>query len=154
MSLALSESPGFAEIPSATFDDGNPVSAETAKALNANAAFAAVRNEQFWGFYKHGETVQLPASPADGYAYAREELLYSWSVYWTAGAPAGALNGTQSLPNRGATGGAGHLLQTGAFVNPVSGDVTIDTSYHKDGGSQGDTNDGILLVITHAQRNR
>jgi len=43
--------------------------------------FAAVRTEEFWGYYKNGETVALPVSPADGYAYAREELRYVWSIF-------------------------------------------------------------------------
>ncbi len=153
MSLALSESPGFAEIPSDTFNDGQPASAATMKALNHNAEFGSVRNEQFWGYYKHGETVQLPVSPADGYAYSRAELLYSWSWFWT-GSAAGALNGTQVAPPRGATGGGGHLLQMGANIDQATGAVSINVDYHKDGGAQTPTNDGILLVIVHAQRNR
>lgn len=151
--LTLLSQPGFAEVPDSAFDAGNPATAANLKALNAAAKFAAVRDEEFWGYYKHGEAVQIPVSPADGYVYQREELRYTWSVYWT-GAAAGALNGSQATPARGATGGAGHLLQMGFLIDQATGLVTCNVSYHKDGGAQTDTNDGILLVITHAKRQR
>jgi hypothetical protein len=152
--LTLISQPGFSEVPESAFDAGNPATAANLKALNAAAKFAAVRNEEFWGFYKHGETVLLPVSPADGYLYERAELRYSWSVWWTGAAPGSALNGTQATPSRGATGGAGHMLQIGFDVNQATGVVTCDVSYHKDGGAQMDTHDGILMVVTHAKRQR
>lgn len=152
MSLELSTEPGFTEIVDSTFNAGNPVTDVTAKALNANAAFAAVRTEEFWGFYKHGETVQLPVSPADGYEYERAELRYVWSVYWTGAAPGSALNGTQSVPSRGATGGQGTLLQMGFYVDQATGAVSCDVAYYKT--AQSDTHDGILVVTTIAKRDR
>src|SRR5258708_4541263 len=106
-SLTLSAQPGFTEIPDSAFNAGNAVSQATAQQLNADAKYAAVRNEQFWGFYKNGETVALPTSPADGYNYVRAELTYDWSLYSTAGPGAGALNGTQTEPTPAATGGGG-----------------------------------------------
>lgn len=157
MSLTLSSQPGFTDIADGTFDAGNPVTAATAKSLNANPKFAAVRNEQFWGFYKHGETVQLPVSPADGYEYSRAELRYTWSVYWT-GAASGALNGVQYVagapPTRGSTSGGGQLLQMGFHVHQDTGVVSCNVSYYATGGAQTDTNDGILMVMVHAQRDR
>jgi hypothetical protein len=154
MSLILSEQPGFTEIPDTTFDAGNVIAAATMKALNAAAKFAVVRDEQFWGFYKHGETVALPTSPADGYTYQRSELRYTWSWFWTGAAPGSALAGTQTTPSRGATSGQGHLLEFGADVVQATGVISTDVHYHKDGGSQTDTHDGILMVVTHAQRSR
>jgi len=121
------------------------------KQLNADAKFAAVRCEQFWGYYKNGETVALPISAADGYAYSRPELLYSHSWYWT-GAATGPCNGTQTPPPRGATSGQGTLLQLGADVNQLTGAVSTNVSYYK--SSESDTNDGILLVVILAQRLR
>ncbi len=150
-SLTLSTIPGFTAIPTSDFDAGNPATDTDLKALKSNAEFAAVRNEQFWGYYKSGETVGLPTSPADGYTYARNELVYSYSFYWT-GSATGACNGTHTAPGRGATTGAGTVLQTGALVDPATGVVTTNVSYFKT--AQTDTNDGILLVITHAQRSR
>ena len=151
MSLTLSAQPGFTELVDSTFNTGNPVSAATNKSLNADVKFAAVRNEQFWGFYRNGETVALPVSPADGYEYSQSELVYSWSWYWTGSAPT-ALNGTQSPPTGGATSGSGTLLQMQSQVNQSTGLVSTVVSYYKT--AQQDTNDGILMVITHAQRDR
>lgn len=152
--LILSSQPGFSEVPDSAFDAGNPATAANMKSLNAAAKFAAVRAEEFWGFYKHGETVVLPISAADGYAYAREELRYTWSIYWTGSAPGTPLAGTQVVPTRGATGGPGHLLQMGFIVDQATGLVTCTVSYHKDGGAQTDTTDGILVVVTHGKRQR
>jgi hypothetical protein len=154
VSLTLIAQPGFAEITEAGFDPQAPATSSNLKALNSNVKFAAVRCEEFWGFYKHGETVQLPQSLADGYQYTREELLYDWSVEWTGAPPGSALNGTHDMPTRGATSGAGHLLQTGFNVNQATGVVDCVVSYHKDGGAQTDTQDGILMVITFAKRQR
>lgn len=152
--LTLSSQPGFAEVPDSAFDAGNAASAANLKALNAAAKFAAVRTEEFWGFYKHGETVQLPVSPADGYVYARDELRYTWSIYWTGAPPGGALNGTQGTPTRGSTSGGGHVLQMGFLVNQATGGVTCEVDYHVKDGAQTNTTDGILLVTVHAKRAR
>lgn len=151
MSLTLSAQPGFTDLADSVFDNGNTISAADLKSLNADAKFAAVRNEQFWGFYRNGETVATPVSPADGYVYSRAELVYTWSVYWT-GAATGALNGTQSTPGRGATSGGGTLLQMGFEVDQATGAVSCNVSYFD--GHQHDTNDGILMVMVHAQRDR
>jgi hypothetical protein len=150
-SLTLASQPGFTAISNSNFDAGNVASDSDMKALNGDAQFAAVRNEQFWGFYKHGETVQLPTSTADGYVYTRAELVYVWSLYWSGSAP-GALNGTQSAPARGATSGDGTVLQMGFQVDPATGLVACDVSYFKT--AQTNTHDGILMVTVHAQRNR
>ena len=151
MSLTLSAVPGFTDIADSTYDAGSALSSASMKALNADAKFGAVRNEQFWGYYCNGETVELPVSPADGYEYSRAELIYTWSVWWT-GSPPSACNGTQTAPTRGATGGGGTFLQAWYEVDQATGDVTCSTSYFS--GAQHDCNDGILLVVVHAQRDR
>jgi hypothetical protein len=151
VSLSLGSIPGFTEIADTVFAAGATASDVSLKALNAAAKFGVIRNEQFWGYYKNGETVALPTSPADGYVYARNELVYTWSIYWT-GAATGACAGTQVAPARGATSGAGLLLQQGYLVDQATGAVTCNASYFKT--AQTDTNDGILLVMIHAQRQR
>jgi|SRR5665213_677862 len=151
MSLTLSAEPGFTELTDSTFDSGNPVTSAAMKSLNSDAKFAAVRCEQFYGYYRNGETVLLPVSTADGYQYSRSELLYSWSILSSSAAP-GALNGTQSIPTPAATSGGGTVLYCGGNVNQVTGAVFTTTSYFNT--SQHDTNDGILMVVTHALRNR
>jgi hypothetical protein len=152
--LILISQPGFTEVPDSAFDAGNVVTAANMKAVNAAAKFAAVRTEEFWGFYGHGESVQLPVSPADGYAYSREELFYSWSIYATSAPPGGGLNGTQTPPTPGANGGAGNLLGHGGYVDQATGAVSCWSSYYVQNGAQTNTTDGILLVITHAKRAR
>src|SRR5258707_6200354 len=130
--LILIAQPGFAEIPDSTFDAGNAAGAANFKALNAAAKFAAVRSEEFWGYYRNGETVSLPFSPADGNAYVQAELRYVWTIYHTGGAPATPLAGSQVLPGRGATGGPGTLLSFGFTVDQGSGLVACNVSYYKD----------------------
>jgi hypothetical protein len=153
--LTLTSQPGFTEVPDSAFDGGNAVTAANMKAINADAKFAAVRTEEFWGYYKHGETVALPISPADGYAYTRAELRYTWSIYWSGSPPGSALNGTQTPPSRGVTSAPGLVLQFGANVDQATGVVECSMTYHKDGGETSpDTHDGILMILTHAKRSR
>ncbi len=151
MSLTLSAQPGFTEVVDSTFDTGASLSSSAMKSLNADAKFAAVRNEQFWGYYRSGETVVLPTSPADGYEYSQAELVYSWSLYSSA-PPMGALAGTQSAPTPAANSGPGTLLGVSQNVNQATGLVTCSAVYFN--GTQTNTTDGILMVITHAQRSR
>jgi len=151
MSLTLGTQPGFTEIADTSFDAGNPLTDTIMTQLNEAAKFGVVRNEQFFGYYANGETVVLPVSPADGYAYERSELLYSWGWYWT-GAATGPCAGTMTPPPRGATSGQGNLLQMGANVDQTTGLVSTVVSYFKT--AEQDTNDGILLVVTQAMRNR
>ena len=151
MSLTLLVAPGFTEVPDANFASGATASDADLKALNADAKFAEVRNEQFWGFYKNGDTVALPVSAADGYHYTRSELLYSYSWWWTGSCPS-VCGGTQVAPTKGATSGNGTLLQMWADINQATGVVTTQASYFK--SSQTDTGDGVLLVIVHALRVR
>ena len=154
MTLTLTSQPGFTEVPDSAFDAGSAVTAANMKAMNAAAKFAAVRTEEFYGFYKHGEVVGLPISPADGYEYEREELRYTWSLYWSGAPPGTALNGTQEPPSRGANSGAGNLLSMGFHVDQATGAVTCDVLYYVANGSQASTTDGILMVTTHAKRQR
>jgi len=67
-----------------------------------------------------------------------------WSIFWTGGAPATALNGTHDTPV-GRDGWAGICCRWG-FRGAGYRRVACDVSYHKDGGAQSDTHDGILLV--------
>jgi hypothetical protein len=149
--LTLGVQPGFTDLDASTFNAGNTASETTLKALNADAQFAAVRNEQFWGYYRNGETVALPVSPADGYVYSRSECLYSWSIYSTGNAGAD-LAGTHTPPAPGSTTGAGDMLQLTAQVDQSSGVIAMGVAYYS--SSQTNTTNGILMVITHAQRMR
>lgn len=154
MGLTLDVEPGFAEIPSSAFDASQPATAANMKGLNSNAAYGAVRDEQFWGYYKHGETVQVPVSPIDGHVYARADLMYEFSIWYTGAPPSGALNGTHTTPSMGATSGGGQILKMGFDVDQDTGLVTCMVAYYVSGGAETDTSDGILKVVTHAQRDR
>jgi hypothetical protein len=151
MSLSLSSIPGFTEILDTAFAAGSAVSDAVMKALSAVAKFAVVRNEQFYGYYKNGEIVALPVSPADGYPYSRAELRYTWSWYWT-GSGGADCNGATNPPTKGSTTGEGLMLQSGANVDQLTGLVSTTVSYYKT--AQQDKADGILLVMVHAQRAR
>lgn len=151
--LTLQSMPGFAEVLLAALGTGLPLTSAVLKALNSTVKFAAVRTEFFYGYYCDGDTVGLPISLIDGYQYAREELRYIGSLYWT-GAAKGACGGTLAEPNTGATSAPGQLLQCGYYVDPNTGVVSCTASYYADSGQQGDTNDGVLMVHTVAKRMR
>lgn len=150
MPLLLTSQPGFTEIADATFDAGAPVTAATMKALNAGAKYAAVAVEFFAVDHKHGETVALPVSPIDGYAYSRSQLRYMWSPKYSASASRDAQGNLQG----GATSGAGHLLFWLFDIDQATGLVSCAVAYHKDGGAQTNSNDGILSVMIVADRRR
>jgi len=153
MSLTLSQQPGFTQIPATDFETGSPATPTDMQALNSSAQFAAVRCEQFWGYYRNGDTVQLPVSPADGYAYSRAELIYVFSWYATGGAGM-ACNGTQTPPTAGPNSGGGQVLSLNADVSNSTGLVSTLVAYYVTGGKQTNTNDGILKVTTIALRQR
>jgi len=152
MSLTLTGGPPtFTEIPDEDLDAGQILTAAILQAINADANWAAVSCEDFWGYYRNRETVALPTSAADGYAYSRMELLYTWEIYDTHPST-GALNGTQSAPTTGPPSGPGPILQMGFYVNQSSGLVNCQVSYYQNNSSETDTTDGILLVHTLARR--
>lgn len=146
---------GIAEIDPSTLSAGNPVTAATIQSILAAAQGAWARNEQFFGWYSNGDTVLLPTSPIDGYVYSRSELTYAVAGFATPPPGVGFTAGQAALPTMGARGGAGQLLSLeGWFVDQTTGVVSLSTHYFATGGSETPTTDGILYVITHAQRNR
>ena len=151
--LRLSAQPGFVELADAGLETGVDLAGAAVRQIAANAAFGAVRTERFQGYYRNGETVQLPVSPADGYEYSRAECCYAWSVYWS-GSAMGPLNGTQEAPERGATGSPGHLWKMGGYVDQATGEVSCDNAYERERGGAQANHDGILLVITFGKRLR
>ena len=150
MSLTLPEQPGFTVIPSSTFDEPNPVTSTTAKALNADAQFAAVRTEEFVADYLDGETVPLPVSPADFYHYALNELRYIWGLRYNAS----AVREQGGAITLGAPGAAGWRLFESYYVDQSNALVHCDVAYYVQGGAQTNTHDGVLTVLTIAKRLR
>ncbi|MDE2097879.1 MAG: hypothetical protein KGL39_11570 [Patescibacteria group bacterium] len=151
-SLTLSGGPPtFTEVPDDDLDSGLIITAAIMQAINEAVCWAAVSCEDFWGYYQNGETVVTPTSPADGYAYSRQELLYTWEI-WDTRPSTGALNGTQTTPTVGPQSGAGSILEMGFNVDQQSGDVACRVDYYQQGGSQSTTTDGVLLVHVLARR--
>jgi hypothetical protein len=171
MNLTLTKQSGFTQIAQAALTTGTALAAASIQGINENAKFAAVRSEEFYGFYSNGTTVLLPVSPADGYAYARDELSYEASLYWSGGTGRGpwsgnagannnavnfAIAGQTTPPFRGATGGSGQVIDISYSVNQATGVVTTAVTYAKDGTltTLSVTTDGILHVTTLARRLR
>jgi hypothetical protein len=160
MPLSLSGQPGFTEIDPTTFNTGNAITQDVNGQLNTNTNFAAVRNEQFWGWYRNGDTIALPVSPEDGYKYARNELLYSIAGLSTMPISGSFTPGQQTLPTFGGgpvggRGAGGQILYLAPWdIDVTTGVVSLVTHYFVSGGMEGPTNDGALKVMVLAQRNR
>jgi hypothetical protein len=69
----------FAELLIGTFQSGGTLRASNVLKLKRNIDEALITPEFFGPTqYGNGNTVPLPVSPVDGYAYARNELTYLW----------------------------------------------------------------------------
>lgn len=124
MSLTLTGgAPTFTEVTEPQLDADELLTQAILQAINADSNWAAVAVEDFWGYYKPGETVALPVSPADGYEYTRSELLYCWEIFSTGAPPATALMGTQAAPTPGPPSGPGQILAIGFSVDQATGYV-------------------------------
>jgi hypothetical protein len=146
MAFSLTQKPGFSDLPDAVLAAEQPALGLYLARIADNAAFGMVRPEFFFGLYKDGDAVNLPVSPVDGYPYQRNELLYSWGIYSTVN------------PSSGWISGPGALWFAGWKVDQVTGAVSCAEFYRKSEGSQqsnsGQTSDGVLAVLTIAQRQR
>lgn len=89
--------------------------------------------------YTNGETVPLPVSAVDGYAYSRSELTYF--PFWIY---------TGKSDRSGPSGGGRIRLKT-LSVNPSTGVLSCGVHYW-DGHTDTATNDGIIGVLTFATR--
>ena len=137
--LILNTQPGFSDQPDTGLAaEKVSLGVQLAKISN-NAMFGMVRSEFFQGVYKNGDTVDLPVSPADGYAYTREELTYIWAVYSSAN------------PANGWITGPAALWYCGWKVDQDTGAVISEEWYRSDGASSV-SNDGFLQVFTIGQR--
>lgn len=139
--LILNRQPGFADQPdSALAAEKFSLGMALAK-INQNAEFGMVRMEFFQGIYKHGDTVDLPISPVDGYAYQRNEVNYIWAVYSSANTSNGWITGPTAL------------WYMGWLVDQDTGAVFSEEWYRNDAQSAV-SNDGYLQVFTIAQRQK
>lgn len=145
MTLVLNNPHGFSDQADANLvHDLSALGIEIGK-ISDNAAFGLTRLEVFKGIYKNGDTIALPVSPIDGYNYARNELIYSWSI-----------QSTGNPTTNWATDGPPWTLWYGAWsVDQGTGAVKCAVGYrgnddHRD--RQANTNDSILEVTVFAQR--
>jgi hypothetical protein len=155
--LTFATQPGVADLADATFDQDKPVTDVALQQLNQNAKFAALRPETFYGWYKNGETVQLPVSLVDRYAYSRSELEYEVAA-WCSRSPASgaATNGAATKPARAnLNDGPGALFLMDFWVEEKNeadpGRVHCLVSYWSN-GTETVTNGGYVKVRTIATR--
>jgi hypothetical protein len=144
MTFKLKSVPGFADLPDSTLDAEQFAIGLNIARINDNSEFGMVRPEFFYGRYKNGDTVNLPVSDVDGYRYSREELTYQWGIYSTVN------------PETGWIAGPGALWFAGWKVDQETGEVSTIEWYRKSEGNvlenSGTSNDGVLSVVTIAQR--
>lgn len=142
--LVLNTQPGFSDQPDSTLAAGNFAIGNQIAKISGNAALGMVRMEFFQGVYTNGQTVNLPISPVDGYAYQRNELIYSWAIYSSCNPANGGIGGVpQGLA----------LWYCGWNVDQLTGNVTCDEWYRNSALSV-DTQDGFLQVFIIAQRQK
>lgn len=115
---------------------GNQVDESVMQNLNTLAKGANLVPEIFTATYTNGQTVALPVSSRDGYAYSRSELSYIWGMIDTAGGTA-----------------LGGILQTIANVDQATGLVSTEVDFVTDPGNFSSTSFGDVFVITFARRN-
>lgn len=142
MGLKLSSPPGFADLADSVLATPSPSLGVDIAKIHENSRFAMARTEVFSGVYKNGDTVLLPISPIDGYAYSRDELMYFWTVR----------NSTN--PTSLWMSGADSLFYEEWNVNQQTGNV-FSAEWYRRSGNHADitpTNDGKLQVWTIAQR--
>lgn len=155
--LTFSVIPGFVDLADTALAADQPLTDYSLVKISNNAKFAAVRPETFYGWYRDSETVRLPVSPVDGYAYARSELEYEIAAHCSR-SPAGdaATNGAAAKPARAnVNDGPGTLYLMDFWVEEKNeanpGFVHCEVHYWNN-GSEIITNGGFVKVRTIATR--
>lgn len=155
--LTWSTQPGAVDLPDSNLAADQPLTDYDLSKISNNAKFAAVRPETFYGWYANGETVKIPTSAVDGYAYARQELEYTVAG-WDTRSPAvsGSANGALSKPlGADANPAAGSLYRMYFHVEEKNetnpGLVHCYVSYWT-GSAESPTNAGMVKVRIMATR--
>lgn len=144
MTFTLNKIPGFTDLSDTPLTHDKVALGIHVASMSDNAALGTVRCEIFRAVYKDGDTVALPISDADGYAYSRDELIYMWGFYSTARADTNWLTGPDSL-------------WWGAWkVDQNTGGVSCLEWYRRSGSHDNaqSSTDGQLMVWTIAQRQK
>src|SRR5262249_28790786 len=147
MALTLNQVPGFSDLPDAAIAAEKIAIGLHMARISNNAAFGMVRLETFVGVYQHADTVPAPVSDIDGYQYQRSELNYYWVPANTGNPKTGFA--TYAPPWT--------MWYVDVKVDQATGVVFSEVGYrgnsdHPD--RQAKTNDGLILVVTIAQRQK
>ena len=150
--LLMNAVPGFADLDEANVAADEVLTDDSLVKISQNAKFSALRCERFFmGFYKNGDTVGLPVSPVDGYAYTQDEVLYDWMVYSTRAPAAGFVSGQADPPAISSTQPANSYWEL-YDIDDTTGIVNCTVSYYRQGGAETISHDGILKVYATGQR--
>jgi hypothetical protein len=153
--LTWSTVPGAVDLPDSSLAADQPLTDYSLTKISNNAKFAAVRPETFYGWYRNGETVQLPVSPVDGYHYTRAELEYEIAA-WCSRSPSGATNGALAKPARGDVNDAPGVLYLMDFwveeKNEANPGLVHCEVHYWNSGTEVTTNGGCVKVRTIATR--
>jgi hypothetical protein len=130
---------------------GSPLTQSLIRAIAANARFGAVRLEVFdGGYYANNDTVGLPTSLVDSYAYSRNECLYM-PILASSMSPTGYTPGQLTFPSLDSSTLIGDELlespQVLRITNPT-GKITQQVYYR----NQGMKNWGTIHAFVIAQR--
>jgi hypothetical protein len=147
--LIMAASPSYSAITGSTVAQDKPLTQLLAQSLNDNAKFGVVNSECFYlGDYYDGQTVVLPHSPDDGYAYSAAECNFMFSWKWTSQGNSSVLL-SPPLSN-------GQLGPMQCSINS-SGVVSIDVWYIDNSGGLFDAEalggtDGLVSVFAFTKR--
>jgi hypothetical protein len=150
--LTMAAIPGFFDIQDFAIAGNQPLTDDSIQKISHNAKFGAVRCELIYmGFYTSGNTVPTPVSPADGYAYSRQECAYL-PIFASSRQPAaGFVPGQAQFPTLAQSDlGSGNLVMVPYEfdVNDATGVVTCQI-YFSGNGAQ---NQGTVKVYALCQR--
>lgn len=141
--LVIASSPSYSAITGSWIAQDKPLTQQLAQGLNSDAKFACINKEVFYlGEYHNGQTVTMPHSPADGYAYSSAECKFMFSWRWTS--PGGSHLSAPALSN-------GQLGPMIASVNS-SGVVSTTIKYIDNSGNLNSFSDGQIAVFAFCQR--
>lgn len=152
--LLFASVPAFNDLADATVAANKCITDQAIQRISNNAKWGAVRCEQvFMGFYKHGDTIPLPVSPVDGYAYSNsgspKEVVFLFELYSTR-APAASFQSGQSTSPAISNSQSGNIYW---FTNDISTTGVVAISIGYTAASNTATHDGIVKVWALCQRN-
>ena len=144
MGLTLSVPPGYSDLSDSALAVNSPALGIDLAKIYFNAVFGLARTEVFITTHVHGDTVPLPVSRIDGYAFSQSELIYMWGIRASTDQASGWITGKDSI------------WYFDCLVEQSTGKVFMDTWYRRSGSHYDGvhTNDGQLIVYTIAQRQK